>query len=101
MLTVIKSSKFSSWLDGLTNLYAKTKVIERIRRLSMGNFGDHKRIDRDLYELRIHCPGGYRVYFMLRDNKAAILLAGGDKRSQPDDIKRAVEIAKHWPGESV
>ncbi|MBZ0093466.1 MAG: type II toxin-antitoxin system RelE/ParE family toxin [Sulfuricellaceae bacterium] len=39
---------------------------------------------------------GYRVYFMQRGKRVVVLLAGGDKRTQDFDIKRAIEIAKDW-----
>ena len=47
-------------------------------------------------ELRVDYGPGYRVYFLQRGDILAVLLCGGDKRSQDADIKRAIEIAKHW-----
>ena len=49
-------------------------------------------------ELRIDYGPGYRVYFMQRGDILAVLLCGGDKRTQDADIKRAIEIAKGWKG---
>lgn len=37
---------------------------------------------------------GYRVYFIQRGQTVAILLAGGDKRTQDRDIKTALELAR-------
>ena len=45
-------------------------------------------------EMRIHCGAGYRVYFAQRGIEVVILLAGGDKSTQPRDIKAALEIAR-------
>jgi putative addiction module killer protein len=37
---------------------------------------------------------GYRVYFVQRGPMLIILLAGGDKRTQERDIKRALELPR-------
>lgn len=44
--------------------------------------------------MRIHYGPGYRVYFAQRGVEVVILLAGGDKSSQPKDIRRALELAR-------
>jgi putative addiction module killer protein len=46
-------------------------------------------------ELRIHFGPGYRVYFTQRGQDFVILLAGGDKSSQPTDIQTALQLAKN------
>ena len=40
-------------------------------------------------ELRFHFGPGYRVYFAQKGDVVMLLLAGGDKRTQPKDIDRA------------
>ncbi len=47
-------------------------------------------------ELRLDVGPGYRVYFMWRGALVIVLLAGGDKRTQDADIKRAMKIASEW-----
>ena len=54
------------------------------------------RLAPGMSELRIDYGPGYRVYFMQRGGILAVLLCGGDKRTQDADIKRAIEIAKGW-----
>ena len=56
------------------------------------NLGDYKFIGNKIYELRIHCGAGYRVYYTLRTNTIILLLAGGDKSSQKKDIEKAKAI---------
>jgi len=44
--------------------------------------------------MRIDYGSGYRLYYVIRDNKLIILLCGGDKRNQQADIKKAAELAR-------
>lgn len=59
-----------------------------------GNFGDVNSIGDGYSELKIHQGKGYRVYFANRNNQIILLLCGGDKTTQQDDIKKAKQIAK-------
>jgi len=72
----------------------RARIDVRIRRLSLGNPGDVKPIGSGVSELRIDYGPGYRVYFVQRGPMLIILLAGGDKRTQERDIKKALELAR-------
>ncbi len=71
-------------------------MLSRVDRLSEGNPGDVKPVGSGISELRIDFGPGYRVYFMKRGLLVIMRLAGGDKRTQQADIKRAIKIAKDW-----
>ena len=62
------------------------------------NFGDTKNLGSDLYELRLFFDSGYRVYYTIEDNVLVILLSGGDKSSQDDDIKKAKLYLNDYKG---
>jgi putative addiction module killer protein len=62
--------------------------------LSLGNPGDVKPVGEGASELRIDYGPGYRVYFVQRQQTIVILLAGGDKHTQDQDIKTARELAQ-------
>lgn len=90
---------FAKWLGSVRDRKAKTKIADRLKRASSGNFGDYRSVQGGVFELRVDCGPGYRVYFFQRGKELVILLCGGDKRTQDADIAYAkrlkVEIEKH------
>ena len=85
---------FSKWLSKLRDAVAKVAIAKRIVRLKDGNFGDSKSVGGGVFELRIDVGKGYRVYFTNKDDKIVILLVGGDKSTQDEDIKAAKKMAE-------
>jgi putative addiction module killer protein len=81
---------FQDWLDDLADLKGRIAVLRRIDRLARGNFGDYKFIAAGVWELRIDCGPGYRVYFGRQGKDLVLLLCGGSKRTQAADITDAV-----------
>jgi putative addiction module killer protein len=84
---------FSDWLEGLKDQKAQRKITQRIRRASLGNFGDFKSIKgtKGLFEMREHYGAGYRVFYSVIEDKIVLLLAGSIKRDQKKAIKQATE----------
>ncbi len=85
---------YSHWFNRLSDRQARARIDVRIRRLSLGNPGDVKPVGEGVSELRIDYGPGYRVYFIQRGQTLVILLAGGDKHTQHQDIKTAEELAR-------
>lgn len=98
MLEVLKSAAFQKWFDGLRDRQARARIDARIGRMRQGNCGDAKLLagTGGVRELRVDYGAGYRVYFVQRGTTLAILLCGGDKRTQDADIRRAAEMAIEW-----
>lgn len=95
-MEIIQSESFMSWFDRLRDRQAKTRIIARIRRVSLGNLGDMKQLREGVFELRIDYGPGYRLYCTRHGQAVIVLLAGGDKSTQVADIERAIIIAKEW-----
>ena len=93
MKDIRKSDVFDKWLRNLRDRRAVVRIDTRIRRLAKGNPGDVKPAGEGISELRIHYGPGYRVYYKDTGREIIILLCGGDKRTQQDDIAEAKEIA--------
>lgn len=95
MIEIRRTAHFAQWLDALTDLKGRARVLARIERLSAGNPGDVEPVGEGVSELRIHTGPGYRVYFKQQGRALILLLAGGDKRSQARDIRTALRLARN------
>ena len=95
MNTLNNTEEFKNWLDELKDLSAKAKVLLRIRRAELGNFGDCEPVGGGVSEMRIDFGPGYRVYLGQEGRVVYLLLCGGDKSTQKADIKRAKAMWKH------
>ncbi len=89
MFAIKPLPQFTTWLDGLTDEVVRGVVVARIKRLELGLMGDVKPVGEGVSELRIHAGAGWRIYLTQRGNNVIVLLAGGSKRTQKNDIKRA------------
>jgi putative addiction module killer protein len=96
MLKIVKSQEFDAWLSKLKDRQAIQRILARIDRVRLGNFGDSKFLRDGVSELRIDWAAGYRLYYTQRNGVMVILLCGGDKSTQSKDINRAIELAHTW-----
>ena len=99
VFTVRKTEKFVRWLKELRDRAAMIRIAVRIDRLENGLVGGAKHVGDGVYELRIDHGTGYRLYFIRRREQVVILLCGGDKSSQAQDIAVARQLAKEVDNE--
>lgn len=81
-------SPFERWLERL-DADTAARIIIALSRLELGNTSRVKSLGGGLQEFKIDFGPGYRVYFGYEGRTIVILLAGGTKRRQDDDIARA------------
>jgi putative addiction module killer protein len=93
MLTIHETDVFSTWMSKLRDARGKAKIAARIDRLAHGNPGDVAPVGKGVSEMRIDFGPSYRVYFVRRGEEIVILLCGGDKATQPRDIRFALKLA--------
>ncbi|KLD64157.1 hypothetical protein Y882_08800 [Dyella japonica DSM 16301] len=91
MNTIKSTDVFDAWIGGLKDQVARAKILGRINRARLGNFGDTKYFD-GIGEMRVDFGPGYRLYFAKEGNTVYVLLCGGDKSTQRKDIKNAKEL---------
>jgi len=94
MIEIRQTETYRKWFDSLKDRNARMRIDIRIRRISLGNFGDVKPVGEGVFEIRIDYGPGYRIYYLLKKNTVIILLSGGDKSTQSKDIQRAHELAQ-------
>ena len=94
MDTIVRTEVFDDWLSKLKDARGKARIIERIRSLERGNFGDCESVGAGVSEMRIHFGPGYRVYFTRVGVVDYVLLYGGTKRGLQRDIFKARELAR-------
>ncbi len=82
---------FDEWLNALRDMKGRAVIRARINRVRLGLMGDCKPVGDGVSEARVDFGPGYRVYFAQEGNTIIILLCGGDKRSQTQDISKAKE----------
>lgn len=87
---------FAEWLDSLRDSRAKVKIEARLERVKLGNLGDYRSVEEGVCELRIKYGSGYRVYFGFRGSTIVLLLCGGDKSTQNEDIDKAIEYWRNY-----
>lgn len=91
--TIVSTLEFDAWL-GTLSIQPKAKVMARMRNMSLGNNGDCEPVGEGVSESRIHYGPGYRLYFVVKGDVLTVLLCGGDKSTQSQDIIRAKELAQ-------
>ncbi len=95
---ISKDPKFDEWLDSQPE-YVQVQILKRILKIELhGYFGDHKSVSNyetgfiknKVWELRWN--DGKRVYYAYIPEKRILLLLGGNKNGQDQDIAQAKNI---------
>ena len=93
-MNLLKTDVFDKWLKKLKDRRAKAIIQVHLNRLIENKFGKIKAIGSNIYQKKINYGPGYRIYFMYFDQNLIILLCGGDKSTQQNDIKQAKILIK-------
>lgn len=91
-MTVVRSEAYRAWIDGLRDQAGRARILMRVDRLIHGNPGDHRNLTEGVSELRIDVGPGYRVYYARRGEQLLLLLGGGSKATQTNDIAKALDL---------
>ena len=88
-------SPFSRWFNRL-NVVVAAKVTVYLARIETGNWSQAKSIGEGVHECRIDYGPGYRIYFGKDGERLVILLGGGTKKRQSQDIKTAKQLWQEY-----
>jgi putative addiction module killer protein len=82
-------SPYSAWFERL-NREGAVKVAAALARMQQGNLSSVKGVGTGVYEYRIDFGPGYRIYFGKDGDRMVILVGGGTKKRQQQDIQTAL-----------
>jgi putative addiction module killer protein len=99
MNLIERTPEFDDWLLQLKDLKGRARIAARINSAALDNFGDCKPVGDGISEMRIDFGPGYRVYYTRRRQVVYLLLIGGDKGTQRQDITKAKALLQNLPKE--
>jgi putative addiction module killer protein len=82
-------SPYAAWFERL-NREAAVKVAAALARMQQGNWSNAKGVGAGVYEYRVDFGPGYRIYFGKDGDRMVILVGGGAKKRQQQDIQTAL-----------
>jgi putative addiction module killer protein len=94
-MRVSMTEVYRDWINDLKDRAGRARIQVRVDRLAHGNPGQHRNLTHGISELKIDAGPGYRVYYTERNGELIILLAGGDKSTQQQDIRTATALARN------
>ncbi len=96
MIEIIQTKTFSKWLGKLRDPLAKARIVDRVLRLENDDAGDIKSVGEGVSEMRPPLRSGISNLFLRQGATIVVLLCGGDKSSQTEDIRQAKRFARDW-----
>ena len=86
--------EFNAWLNSLKDGMTHRRLARRLEKAACGNLGDVKPVGSNVWEMREFFGPGWRMYYVQRGNVLIVMLGGGDKSTQSQDIVRAISLAE-------
>ena len=83
------SCPFEKWFENLRDTMGKAIIAARIEKMRLGHAGNEKSVGGGVYESKIYFGPGYRLYFGNEGTQRILLLCGGTKKRQSNDIRLA------------
>ncbi len=93
-IDVRETKEFSAYFQKLKDPVGRGAILSRLKRLTIGQWGDASPVGDGLIELRIHTGPGYRVYCKKVGDTVVVVLGAGIKNRQQADIEAAMKVAK-------
>lgn len=94
MYQIETTEHFDNWIHGLKDRMTRARLFRRLMRATMGNLGDVKAVGGGVYEMREFFGPGWRMYYVQRGELLIVMLGGGNKSTQTEDIAEAIHLSK-------
>ena len=94
MYEINRTTEFDIWLKAIRDPLTRGRLLTRLRRAALGNFGDVAPItdSNGIWEMREHFGSGWRMYYLQRGKVVIVMLGGGNKTTQKADIKKIKKL---------
>lgn len=94
MYTIKRTPEFEDWLINLKDGMTRIRLARRLEKAQRGLLGDIAPVGEGVSEMREFFGPGWRMYYTERNGMLIIMLGGGDKSTQSDDIARAIAMSR-------
>lgn len=98
MYTILSTPDFDKWLAGIKDGMTQRRLGRRLEKAQRGNLGDVKPVGNGVWEMREFFGSGWRMYYIQRGELLILMLGGGDKSTQAEDIAKAIALADTLEG---
>ena len=94
MNTIKRMPEFDRWLAGIWDGMTRIRLAKRLDKVQRGLLGDVAPVGEGVMEMREFFGPGWRMYYIEQSGMLIVMLGGGDKSTQSDDISRAIALSK-------
>lgn len=94
MFSVIETEAFAQWVGSIRDVPTRIRLLRRVNRAKRGILGDVRPVGEGVWEMREFFGPGWRMCYLQRGQVLIVMLGGGDKSSQKQDIQAAKAMAK-------
>lgn len=94
MYIIKRMPEFEDWLTHLKDGMTRIRLARRLDKVQRGLLGDVAPVGEGVSEMREFFGPGWRMYYVERNGILIVMLGGGDKSTQPDDIAHAIALSR-------
>ena len=94
MYVIKRLSEFDEWLSGIKDGMTRLRLARRLDKVQRGLLGDVAPVGEGVCEMREFFGPGWRMYYVERNGVLIVMLGGGDKSTQQNDIANAIALSK-------
>ena len=97
--TIKRMPEFDLWFESIKDGLTRIRLAKRLDKAQRGLLGDVESVGDGVFEMREFFGPGWRLYYVERKGALIVMLGGGDKSSQSDDIANAIALSKTLEGD--
>ena len=98
MYTIKRMPEFDHWFDNIKDGLTRIRLAKRLDKAQRGLLGDVEPVGEGVFEMREFFGPGWRLYYVESNGALIIMLGGGNKSTQKDDIAQAIALSKTLEG---